>query len=320
MEVLEIDASPPHKTSKDFFMTLSIQDSRFYKVAENVFSVSVCSGLSEDFFAQNMDNYEPFAVDEDDCLFSLTVVAGESVPAYTEETRQEEEGQRIVCGLTDAHESVFEYFNYDMYAGTMVCAKDYKSSTLFVPSGENSPLLKFAVNNALMVLYAIATSPCNTALFHAAVVKYQNRGYLFLGKSGTGKSTHARLWLKYNEGSELLNDDNPVVRFFENDGKGYAKVYGSPWSGKTPCYKNDSCDLGCFVLLSQAPFNKISRLLGVHAYVAILPCISGKRWERSIADCLHKTENLLASNVPVWHLDCLPDEAAAKLCLKTVTE
>ena len=308
-------------------MNLFVLDTKFYKVAEHQFSVSVCSGLCDDFFAKNMDNYEPFAVDECDCIFSLDIVAGEKSPSFTEETRQDEEGQRIVCGLTDAGESVFEFSLFEKYVGTLVCSKDYKSSTLFVPNcekddkGDNSSYLKFAVNNALMVLYAIATSPYNTLLFHAAVVKYQEQGYMFLGKSGTGKSTHARLWLKYNEGSELLNDDNPVVRFYANaDGKDYAKVFGSPWSGKTPCYKNDSCKLGGLVLLSQAPYNKISRLHKVQAYAAIHPCISGKRWERSLADGLHATENSLASNVPVWYLECLPDEAAAKLCLKTVAE
>ena len=305
-------------------MTLSVQETKFYKVAENTFSVSICSGLCDDFFAKNMNNYEPFEVESCCCLFSLDIVAGEKAPAFVEETRQDEEGQQIVCGLTEAGESVFVFSLFEKYVGTLVCSKDYKASTLFVPDsgdGKNSSYLKFAVNNALMVFYAIATSSYNTALFHAAVVKYQERGYMFLGKSGTGKSTHARLWLKYNEGSELLNDDNPIVRFYTaSDGKGYAKVFGSPWSGKTPCYKNEECVLGGLVLLSQAPYNKISRLRTIQAYAAIVPCISGKRWERSIADGLHKTENMLAANVPVWYLECLPDEAAATLCRKTIAE
>ena len=300
-------------------MTLSIPETRFYKVADNVFSVSTYLGHSSDFFAKIMDNYEPFAFDACDCAFSLEVFTGEKVPAYTEEMRQDEEGQRIVCGCTDAGESVFDFSLFEKYVGTLVCSKDYKTSKLFVPNAEYSSYLKFAVNNALMVLYAIATAPCNTVLFHAAVVKRDGKGYMFLGKSGTGKSTHARLWLKYNDGCELLNDDNPVVRFYETEnGKGYARVFGSPWSGKTPCYKNEDCKLGGFVLLAQAPYNKIARLHGVQAYAAILPCISGKRWERSVADGLHKTENALAANVPAWYLECLPDEAAAKLCLETI--
>ena len=140
--------------------------------------------------------------------------------------------------------------------------------------------------------------------------------YALVGKSGTGKSTHARLWLQHIEGTELINDDNPVVRIA---GDGTAVVYGSPWSGKTPCYRNVSCPLGGIVVLSQAPYNKIRRLGGIEAYVALMESISGKRWDERIADGLHQTENALASHVPVWHLECLPDGAAARLCCSNVT-
>jgi hypothetical protein len=138
---------------------------------------------------------------------------------------------------------------------------------------------------------------------------------MFLGKSGTGKSTHSSLWLKYIEGTELVNDDNPVVRFLED---GSIIVYGSPWSGKTPCYRNVRYPLGAIVLLSQAPQNVIRRLRPLEAYAALIASISGKRWDSRLAEGLHETENLLATNVPIWHLDCLPDEEAAKLCCRTV--
>jgi hypothetical protein len=222
---------------------------------------------------------------------------------------------------------VFDFGLLGKSVGVLVCEKGFKHAVLFLGEKGNyaeaaSAAIvgkrKFALNNALMVLYALATAGLGTALFHAACVNYKGRGYLFLGKSGTGKSTHARLWLKYIEGSELFNDDNPVVRLFEKDGKKVAIAYGSPWSGKTPCYKNVKFEMGAFVLLSQAPFNKISPLKGVSAYAAILPSISGMRWDREIADGLHQTQNGLASNVPIWHLECLPDEEAAKLCCQTI--
>ena len=96
-------------------------------------------------------------------------------------------------------------------------------------------------------------------------------------------------------------------------------VYGSPWSGKTPCYRNVSYPLGGIVLLNQAPYNKIERLNGIYAYAALMESISGKRWDERIADGLHLTENLLASTVPVWHLECLPNEGASRLCNETIT-
>ena len=118
-----------------------------------------------------------------------------------------------------------------------------------------------------------------------------------------------------------MNDDNPVVRIemtCETSGETCAVVYGSPWSGKTPCYRNVSYPLGGIVMLSQAPYNKICRLDGIHAYAALVQSISGKRWEVSIADGLHRTENTLVSQVPIWHLECLPDEEAAQLCYETI--
>ena len=75
----------------------------------------------------------------------------------------------------------------------------------------------FSVNNAIMVAYALATSYSQTALFHSSVVSHQGPAYMFLSHSGTGKSTHSSLWLNYIEGTELVNDDNPVVRII--DGK-----------------------------------------------------------------------------------------------------
>ena len=164
-----------------------------------------------------------------------------------------------------------------------------------------------------MVMYAMATSNSRTALFHSSVVSYQGRAYMFLGHSGTGKSTHSQLWLKHIEGTELVNDDNPVVRILDNN---EVRVYGSPWSGKTPCYRKVSYPIGAIVKLSQAPHNQIERLKGIKAYAAVMPSISGKRWDKKLAEGLHETENLLAQLVAIWHLDCLPDEGAAQLCCK----
>lgn len=298
----------------------------FFKVAEHVFAVEVC-----DEMLSQMSNYAPFAVDADNpackkVVFSLAV-QNAAAPEYVEEFCQEDVGQSIICGRTADGLSVFDFLLCGRSTGVLVCEKDFKQAQLFLKGAaeraekaeENRRLDTFALNNALMVMFALATAGFGTALFHAAGIRYNGLGYLFLGKSGTGKSTHARLWLKYNEGSELFNDDNPVVRLFEKaDGTRLVKVYGSPWSGKTPCYKNVEMELGGFVLLSQAPFNKISPLKGVSAYAAILPSISGMRWNKCMADGLHQTENGLATSVPTWYLECLPDEAAAKLCCKTI--
>lgn len=278
----------------------------FFKVAGHVFSI----GTDRDI-RPLLDNYEPFAVEPSDGVaFAVEVQDSGAKIEFAEETRQQDEGQEIVCGHTADGSSVFEFFLGSRLTGTLVCSDRYRRGTLYLAGAAD----KFAVNNSMMVMYALATAGSGTALFHSAIVSQGGRGYMFLGKSGTGKSTHARLWLRHVEGSELVNDDNPVVRL-QPDG---AWVYGSPWSGKTPCYRNVAVKLGGIVLLSQAPYNKIVRLGGVQAYAALVPSISGKRWDRAVADGLHATENALAMGVKVWHLECLPDEEAARLCFETV--
>ena len=138
---------------------------------------------------------------------------------------------------------------------------------------------------------------------------------MFLGRSGTGKSTHSRLWLNHIDDTSLLNDDNPVIRLVD----GQAYVYGTPWSGKTPCYKNEAVPLKAVVRLSQAPYNKISRFNPLKSFASLMPACSCMRWDGNSVSYLHKTVEQVIGKVPCYHLECLPDEDAARVCHNTVT-
>lgn len=283
-------------------------ETRYYIVAEH----TICVKAAENILAL-MQNYEPFkTAPNEDILFEFTVTDLSPV-SYIEEWRQDEEGQNTICGHTEDGKPVFEFLFGGKTAGWLVCTPGYRSATLHL----SGFLSKAALDNSLMIQFAMASACLGTVLFHAAAVSLEGCGYMFLGKSGTGKSTHARLWLQNIPGTELMNDDNPAVRIKAD---GTAVVYGTPWSGKTPCYRNICAPIGGIVLLSQAPYNKIVRLNGIGAYAAVVPSISGKRWDSRIADGLHETENMLASSIPVWHLDCLPDADAALICKETVTQ
>ena len=197
------------------------------------------------------------------------------------------------------------------------CRGRFHQNTLYLP-GALLPMAPFIVNNFLMMIYTFATAEQGTLMVHASVVRYQEKGYLFLGKSGTGKSTHTSLWLKHIEGSRLLNDDNPVVAV--DPATGQAFVYGTPWSGKTPCYLNESVSVGAFVRLEQAPRNAITQLTGAQAFAALLPSCSCLKQDAAIYQGIISTVTHIATRIPVCHLQCLPDEAAARLCMQTVTQ
>ena len=273
---------------------------RYYKVAGHTFAVSGSTGLFE-----KMGNYEPFECKGGEPLFSLIEDSG-MVPEYTEEYREEDRLPYIICGSSGSGNDVFEFKGRKKSLGGLICSKDYREGRLIAARGISEMML----NTALMMMFVLATAGKDTLLVHAAVVGCEGKGYLFLGPSGTGKSTHARLWIEHVEGTELVNDDNPVVRG--------GVVYGSPWSGKTPCYRNVSVPIGGIVMLSQASYNKIRRLSGIEAYVDLAESVGGKVWDSRIAEGQHQTMNKLASTVPMWHLECLPDEAAARLCYETI--
>ena len=177
--------------------------------------------------------------------------------------------------------------------------------------------MRFSLNTVMMLMYAFATAQKNTLLMHSSVTVKDSKAYLFLGKSGTGKSTHSQLWINNIEGCELLNDDNPVLRVMED---GSVRVFGSPWSGKTPCYHNLNYPVGAIVDLHQAKVNYIKRLSLLEAYVAMYVSYSGYRFIKEMADGLHATNEKIVGTVPCYALESLPNADAAWLCYKTVSQ
>lgn len=196
--------------------------------------------------------------------------------------------------------------------GVLEISGDFREGKLFAEGSPSDQV--FAINNSLMLLFAFASAARQALEMHASVVMHGGRGFLFLGRSGTGKSTHSSLWIKHIEGTELLNDDNPVVRIVD----GTVRVFGTPWSGKTPCYKAQDVPVGAIVRLRQAPENSIARLGTVQAYASVMASCSGYRPIRALADAQHETLSVIATDIPCYELGCLPDEAAARLCWQTV--
>ena len=194
----------------------------------------------------------------------------------------------------------------------LVCDADFTRGMLHIDAECQD--VRFCIDNGLMLMYAFRTAPLMTLEMHAAVVVRRGeeaKGYLFLGHSGTGKSTHARQWLAAFEDAWLLNDDNPILRVMDN---GEVRVYGSPWSGKTPCYKNESALVGGIVKLSQAPENKIQTISLPQAYAYMLSSASGLKMEQTMADNMFETIKHIITHISCYHLACLPNEEAARVC------
>lgn len=176
---------------------------------------------------------------------------------------------------------------------------------------------QFGLNNAMMLIYAFASSYHATLLIHASVVRRGDEAYAFIAKSGTGKSTQVANWLKAIDGCDLLNDDNPIVRILDD---GEVRIYGSPWSGKTPCYRNTSARLGAISRIERAGENAMLRQGPLDALASFLPSCSSMKWDKDIYGRLRQSVTAVIERVPIFTLQCLPDEESARVCHKAINE
>ncbi|MGO1723553.1 MAG: hypothetical protein ACTHZ1_11870 [Sphingobacterium sp.] len=193
----------------------------------------------------------------------------------------------------------------------MVSSKDFGSSVLFIPDAQEAAT---AINWLLMVQFGQRVLEFGGVMMHSSVVENGREGYAFLGKSGTGKSTHSRMWLTRYPDFRLLNDDNPVLILDEL--RSQVWIYGSPWSGKTPCYRAQGVPLKGIVRLEQASENKFTVRSGSQAFISLMPSGTGIRWNSDIFSKMLDNLETVSQLTTVGHLQCLPNTAAAELCFE----
>jgi hypothetical protein len=180
----------------------------------------------------------------------------------------------------------------------------------------NYDMRSFGLNNALMLIFAFAGSFKQTLLIHASLVRHKGYGYAFIAKSGTGKSTHVSLWLKHIPECDLMNDDNPIVRVL--DGKAY--IYGSPWSGKTPCYRNIKAPLGAITRIDRANINSVEKLNPIESFASLLPSCSSMKWDKEIFNNVCNTITKVIETTGIYVVHCLPNREAAIICHDSIVK
>lgn len=295
-----------------------IMKSVYIKIANLVFSINITDAVSQKIALPR--NFIPFIVSgkiEQEFIFDVDIDSNQLFPQPEKKiTDFDAEGfQQEIFSLNDGGYLFKFYGDKRQYLCSFTATPDFKK--IKVAMDGDLTLSDYAINNILMISFSFATVKYGILMMHSSVIKYRDKAYMFLGVSGTGKSTHSRLWLKNFEGAILLNDDNPVVRYTMQDG---VICYGSPWSGKTPCYKNDSAKVGALVMLKQAPYNKIKRQSTLEAFASFMVSCGIMMWDKLSYNNICENISNVISNVPVYGLECLPDDAAAKICKEEVIQ
>lgn len=291
---------------------LSMKD---YKIGGHKISIDVRAEEANDDF---LPNFTPFEYDGDESPILKVCISND--------WQWEEDAKEI--GLFDvggSNHGVYRTSNggyqfnvfdtTDHLCSQMLSTPDFKICHIKVYDGTKSQK-HYGLNNCMMMAYAFATATMDTLLIHSSVIRCAGKGYLMTAPSGTGKSTHTHLWYTTIPDCDLMNDDNPIIRILD----GQAIVYGSPWSGKTPCYRNIQAPIGGIVRIKQCPENSIRRLGTIEAFTMLLPACSSMKWDARVYNGICDSITKFIQTCRMWELGCLPNSEAAILCHETISK
>ena len=172
----------------------------------------------------------------------------------------------------------------------------------------------FMENNALHALLAEALLAHGVLLVHGSALCMDGQAVIFSAKSGTGKSTHTRLWREaFGDRVWMINDDKPMLRLI--DGKAY--VYGTPWNGKHHLSTNAGAPLAAIVLLERDETNHVEPMSPADAYTMLLRHVYHFKSTGSAARVMDLETQLLTA-VRFYRLGCNMDPDAARIAYEGI--
>ena len=150
-------------------------------------------------------------------------------------------------------------------------------------------------------------SEYNVFLVHGSVIECDGVAYAFLARSGVGKSTHTRLWIKNIPNARVLNGDKPLLRVKED---GSIIACGTPWNGKENWGENISAPLAAVCFIERGEKNEIRSASDDEVLMRLMPQVY-LRGERASVEKRLLMMDALVGAVPYYVLRCtISDEAA----------
>lgn len=187
--------------------------------------------------------------------------------------------------------------------GTM---KDENPENVFLP--------EYLETLALLRKVAEELPEKNRFLMHGAVIEYDNKAYMFTAPSGTGKTTHIRLWRKFlGEKVSIINGDKPFIKAEDE-----IRAYGTPWAGKEGWQNNKSDKLGGICIVQRGKKNEIRRISSKEAIVYLMGQIHFPDSPKNAGKTLEMLD-LLLKKVPVYILKCDISKQAFITSYQTMT-
>ena len=160
----------------------------------------------------------------------------------------------------------------------------------------------------------------NRFLMHGASISYEGKAFLFTAPSGTGKSTHIRLWKKYiGEKVLIVNGDKPFISLEENtDGHIEPMIYGTPWAGKERWQRNCSEPLSGICFVKRGTTNSIRKIEPEEYVMMLFNQIYMPMDQTAVGQTLELVDTLV-KHVPLYLLTCDMSEDAVRCSFEALT-
>lgn len=219
---------------------------------------------------------------------------------------------QLIYGYTAKLCSSYEYFGEEECAfKTVMTEEDILSEKQKAPEFHDAYLESLSLFRKLC---DYALSNCDGLIFHSSAVMVDGEAYLFTAPSGTGKSTHTRLWREMlGDKAVMINDDKPIIRYIDGD----FYVYGTPWNGKHRLDTNCRAKIKAICKIYQAKENRIEKCETSEMLLTVLNQTIRPDNIEQMDKLLGLVEKLL-NNIKLYKLGCDISLEAAQLSYNTM--
>lgn len=277
-----------------------------YSIADFSFAVTAEEGIA-------MKRLQPFSDFETEQTEQFTFFVKKGLPPPQK--------AGVLCYSDQRNQIYKSDTGYQRYIGSFHAASDWNRATTCLCFSENKPnfsevffkeyqreISEQELFNALGLENNLLQN--GKAILHSSYITYKNKGILFTGPSGTGKSTQASLWKKnFAADVEIVNGDRSVIG--ESD-EG-AMAYGIPFCGSSKISQNKSAPLKGIVILRQGKQNRISKMDQKTAIKLLFSECSVNLWDPSSVEQLLAILEKITKQIPVWYFSCLPNSSAVNV-------
>jgi hypothetical protein len=282
-----------------------------YKIADLVVQIN----MSENYIHPNFSDFSCNTTHPD---IEWTIKTG-PMPNYIQNNPTTEIGNITLCKLSD--KTILHLPDMICYDIQMIVFSDnYRKAVFYLPHGypndkdiKEQNLEREHIFAFFREAFFCACLSFNGFSVHSASIIYNDKGYLFSGCSGTGKSTHTNMWKELFQ-VEILDGDVTIVRTLDHK----AFIYGLPWCGTSNLYQNTRVALGGIIFLEQYSSNKIYQPTILESFERLLARSFTPMWFQELIETRIKLTEFIVESIPIYILLCLPNPESVYLIKEAI--